>query len=153
MSDDTRINRELETREASVRPRRWVRPSVLPSPNPRKGWAHRWVRVANYGVQDPTNVSSKLREGWEFCRAKDYPEIQIMHVENEAFKENLLMGGQVLCRAPEELVAERTEHYRNQTAAQMRSVDHNLMKESDPRMPVFNESKSEIQFGKGKRPN
>ena len=55
----------------------------------------------------------------------------------------------MLCRAPEELVQERDEYYQQQTDAQMRSVDNNLMRESDPRMPIFNERKSKVTFGKG----
>ena len=35
------------------------------------------------------------------------------------------------------------------TDAQMQSVDNNLMRESDPRMSMFNNRKSEVTFGKG----
>jgi len=55
----------------------------------------------------------------------------------------------MLCKAPVELVKERTEHYQEQTNAQMNAVDNNLMRESDPRMPMFSERKSEVTFGKG----
>ena len=59
------------------------------------------------------------------------------------------MGGLMLCRAPVELVQERTEYYQKVTDSQMQSVDNNLMRESDPRMPLFNNRKSEVTFGKG----
>ena len=59
------------------------------------------------------------------------------------------MGGLMLCKAPVELVKERTEHYQKVTDSQMQSVDNNLMRESDPRMPLFNNRKSEVTFGKG----
>ena len=148
---DERSSRESVSREKTTRTKRWKRPSVLPSPDERPGWAHRWVRAANRDKQDPTNISSKLREGWEFCKAKDYPEIQIVYIENEVFKDNVMMGGLVLCRAPIELVQERKDFYKDQTAAQMTSVNRDLMRDADPRMPVFNDSKTEIQFGKGAR--
>jgi hypothetical protein len=55
----------------------------------------------------------------------------------------------MLCKAPLELVAERTEYYDNMAQSQMRSVDNNLMRENDPRMPLFNDRKTKVTFGKG----
>jgi hypothetical protein len=70
-------------------------------------------------------------------------------VEQERFKDNIVIGGLMLCKAPSEMVEERTEYFQQQTDSQMRSVDNNLMRESDPRMPMFNERKSKVTFGKG----
>ena len=50
---------------------------------------------------------------------------------------------------PTELVEERSEHYNTQTRSQMNSVDNNLMRENDPRMPLFNEGKTKVTFGNG----
>jgi len=146
---DNRLDRELGTREKNTRKRAWTRPETLPSPTPEKGYAYRWIRVSTQGQADPTNVTSKLREGWEPVKADAHPEIYLAQVENERFKDNIIIGGLMLCRAPEELVQERNEYYQQQTDAQMRSVDNNLMRESDPRMPIFNERKSKVTFGKG----
>lgn len=146
---DSRTPRALETREKTARRKRWARPSVLPAPDHRDGWKHRWVRIALQGQQDPTNISSKLREGWEPCKVADYPEIQIVYEESKQFKDNVVMGGMMLCRAPEELITERNEYYQDQTAAQMRSVNENLMRENNPKMPMFNESRSRVKFGSG----
>jgi hypothetical protein len=55
----------------------------------------------------------------------------------------------MLCKAPKELVEERNEYYRNTNEAQIRSVDNNLMRENDPRMPLFNERSTKVTFGKG----
>jgi hypothetical protein len=55
----------------------------------------------------------------------------------------------MLCKAPVELVDERTDYYKQQTDNQMNSVDNNFMRENDPRMPLFNERKSKVTFGKG----
>jgi hypothetical protein len=94
-------------------------------------------------------VSSKLREGWEPVRAEDHPEIFSDAVADARFKDNVIVGGLMLCKAPIELVAERTEYYDNMSQSQMRSVDNNLMRENDPRMPLFNDRKSKVTFGKG----
>ena len=149
MVDENRLGRELETRDKKTRKRAWTKPEVLPSPKPEEGYAFHWVRVSTRGQDDPTNVSSKLREGWEPVKAVDHPEIELVSIENERFKDNVVMGGLMLCKAPVELVEERTEYYQKVTDSQMDSVDNNLMRESDPRMPMFNNRKSEVTFGKG----
>ena len=146
---ENRLDREQETRELKTRKRAWTKPEVLPTPTPQEGYAFHWVRVSTRGQADPTNVSSKLREGWEPVKAVDHPEIELVSIENERFKDNVIMGGLMLCKAPVELVEERTEYYQKVTDSQMDSVDNNLMRESDPRMPMFNNRKSEVTFGKG----
>jgi len=101
------------------------------------------------GQADPTNVSSKLREGWTPCKAADHPEIMLVSIENERFAENVVMGGLMLCKAPVELVEERNDYYGQLANSQMTSVDNNLMRESDPRMPIFNDRKTKVTFGSG----
>ena len=146
---ENRIKRDSENRETKTRKRSWQRPEVLPTPEPEDGYAFRWVRVSMLGQLDATNVSSKLREGWEPVRAEDYPQFTVLNVEQEKFADNIVQGGLMLCKAPQEIVAERTEHYEQQARNQIQSVDNNLMRENDPRMPIFNERKSTVSFGKG----
>ena len=146
---ENRINRELDTRERKVRKKAWTRPEVLPSPNPEPGYDFHWVRVSTQGQVDATNVSSKLREGWEPVKATDHPEITIVAIEQERFKDNIVIGGWMLCKAPKEMIEERNAYYNDQAQAQMTSVDNSLMRENDPRMPLFNERKTKVTFGKG----
>ena len=146
---DNRINREQNTSEKETRKKAWQRPEILPSPNPEPGYEYHWVRVSTQGLVDATNVSSKLREGWEPVKAKDHPEITMVTVENEKFKDNVVIGGLMLCKAPKELIEERNAYYAEQTKAQIDSVDNNLMRENDPRMPLFNDRKTKITFGNG----
>ena len=146
---ENRIDRELTTRDKTSRKKGWQRPEVLPSPNPEDGYVYRWIRTSTQGQVDAPNVSSKLREGWEPVKANEHPEITMVAVENERFADNIVIGGLMLCKAPQELVDERTAHYTAQTQNQIRSVDNNLMRENDPRMPLFIERKSKVTFGKG----
>jgi hypothetical protein len=101
------------------------------------------------GNVDATNVSSKLREGWEPVKATDHPEITLVSIENEKFKDNLIIGGLMLCKAPVEMVEERNTYYNDQSKAQMQSVDNGLMRENDPRMPLFNDRRTNVTFGNG----
>jgi hypothetical protein len=146
---ENRLNREQEQREATTRKRSWVRPEVLPSPNPEPGYTYHWVRVSIRGEADPQNTSMKLREGWEPVKASDHPEIALPGVENERFKDNVVMGGLMLCKMPTEMVKERNAYVEQISESQIRSVDNQLMRENNPRMPLFAERKSTTTFGKG----
>jgi len=146
---ENRIDRELQAREKTVRKKSWQRPETLPSPTPEDGYSYRWIRVSTQGNTDATNVSSKMREGWEPVKAADHPEITLVTIENERFADNVVIGGLLLCKAPVELVGERNAYYDTQTKSQMNAVDNNFMRENDPRMPLFNERKSKVTFGNG----
>jgi len=146
---DNRIKRDQETREQTVGKRSWEAPDILPKPDPQPGYRFKWVRIATLGETDARNISSKIREGWEPCKASDHPEITMVVVENERFKDNIVIGGLMLCKMPEEMVLQRAEHFAQLTKNQMEAVDNNLMRENDPRMPIFNDRKSSVTFGKG----
>ena len=144
-----RMARELESRVVAQRPQAWRPPETLPSPDERPGWRHRWVRTSTMGIADPSNISSKLREGYEPCKAEDYPEL-MMHATTEGrFKGNVEVGGLLLCRIPEEFLKQRMDYYSNQNKAQMDSVDNNFLRDSDPRMPLFSDKKTKVTFGSG----
>ena len=144
-----RLSRELETRKAAYRPEAWRPPETLPMPDKRPGWEHRWVRISMLGQADPSNISSKLREGYEPCKAEEYPEL-LVHASTEGrFKGNVEVGGLLLCRIPEEFLTQRSAYYANQNKAQMESVDNNFLRDSDPRMPLFANKQSKVTFGSG----
>lgn len=144
-----RLDRELDTRAVTARPTHWKAPDLLPEPNPREGWKHRWIRVSMVGMADAKNISSSLREGYEFCKAEDYPEMMMHAVSDGRFKGNIEVGGLVLARIPKEFMDQRNEYYSNMNQAQLDSVDNTFLRQSDPRMPLFSEKRSETRFGKG----
>jgi len=129
----------------------WKPSSILPEVDKRDGWAHRWIRTSLLSKNDNTNVSARFREGWEPCKSEDYPELNVMTDRDSRFPGNIEVGGLLLCRAPEELMAERAEYFANMTNQNMAAVDNNLMKENDPRMPLFSEKKSSVSFGGGNK--
>lgn len=146
-----RTPRSEETREKAERAPIWRRPELLPVPDPIPGWVFHWVRVSMMGQNDARNVSSKLREGWEPCLAKDHPECYADLSESENFADNIVIGGLMLCKAPKEIVDQRNAYYAGQAKSQIHAVDNSLMAESDARMPLFNERKSDVTFGNDKR--
>jgi len=147
---ENRINRENSTRTKQARKKAWVRAETLPTPEAEDGYTYRWIRVSMQGKNDPTNVSSKLREGWEPVKAEDHPQFHVLDDSvPERYKDNVIQGGLMLCKAPVELAQERNQYFADQANSQMRSVDNNLMRESDSRMPIFNDRKTQVRFGEG----
>jgi len=144
-----RIPREFEVRAKAERPKKWLPPTALPDPNPEDGYAFRWIRVSTLGNNDPSNVSAKLREGWEPVKASEHPEIQLFGKGNPHFPDSIEIGGLLLCKTPVEFVSQRNSFYQNQTDGQMSSVDNSFMRDSDARMPLFKERRSEVSFGRG----
>jgi len=147
---ETRIPREAETRALKERPKSWQPASVLPEPDKLPGYSYRWVRVSTVGQNDPRNISSKLREGWEPVRIEEQPQFAMLVDKDSRFKDNIEVAGLLLCKIPKEFMDQRREHYARITEAQNESVDNNFMRENDPRMPLFRERKSTATFGKGK---
>jgi hypothetical protein len=144
-----RINRESETRSTYERPTAWAQPELLPEPDKQAGFSYRWIRVASLNQADPRNLSAKLREGWEPVAIEEQPQFQLLVDPSSRYKDNIEIGGLLLCKTPDEFVEQRNKHYAAQTEAQMTAVDNTLMRQSDPRMPIFNERKSTTSFGKG----
>ena len=146
---DNRLPREIETRTTLERPKQWQAPELLPEPDKQAGYSYRWIRTATLNAADPRNVSAKLREGWEAVRVEEQPKFQLLIDPTSRFKDNIEIGGLLLCKTPTEFVEQRNAHYGNLTKSQTEAVDNNLMRQSDPRMPLFSERKSSTSFGKG----
>jgi hypothetical protein len=147
---EKRLTRELDVRATQERPQQWMPAELLPEPDKQAGYSYRWIRVSLLNAPDPRNISGKLREGWEPVRIEEQPKFQLLVDPNSRFKDNIEIGGLLLCKTPEEFVGQRNSHFAKQAEAQTEAVDNNLMRQSDPRMPLFKENKSSTSFGKGK---
>lgn len=146
---ENRLTRELETRAIAERPKQWQQPELLPEPDKEAGYAYRWVRVSTLNQADPRNLSAKLREGWEPVTIEEQPKFRLLVDPASRFKDNIEIGGLLLCKTPVEFVKQRNDYFARQTQAQTEAVDNNLMRQSDARMPLFNERRSSTSFGKG----
>lgn len=144
-----KLTRELETRELTERPKQWMPPEVLPEPDKQAGYAYRWIRTSTLNQADPRNLSAKLREGWEPVMLEEQPQFKLLVDPTSRFKDNIEIGGLLLCKTPEEFVKQRNGYYSRQAEQQMEAVDNTLMRQNDPRMPLFNERKTTSSFGKG----
>ena len=146
---DNRAPRASKSRDAFARPAKWMPPQLLPDPTPEEGYAFRWIRVSMMGKDDPTNISGKLREGWEPVKASEHPEIRLFGSGNSRIPDSIEVGGLLLCKTPVEFTEQRDAHYRQLSEQQMQSVDNTFMRENDSRMPLFKERSTKVTFGKG----
>ena len=78
-----RTPRDLKSRDKSARAV-YTPPSNLPDPTPEPGWVYHWVGTHILGQANPTNVSQKMREGWEPVKAVDHPELMLLGNEKKA---------------------------------------------------------------------
>lgn len=147
---DTRQARDHATRDVFQRATHWAPAALLPEINKEPGWAYRWIRTSMVGQADATNVSAKMREGWEPVKLSEHPELRLYAAEGARFQDSVEVGGLMLCKAPEEFVNQRQAYYNNQTQSQTEAVDNSFMKENDARMPLFSQKSSKTSFGKGK---
>jgi hypothetical protein len=146
---DNKLTRELETRAVLERPKQWAQPELLPEPDKQPGYNYRWIRVSTMNNADPRNLSAKLREGWEPVPVEEQPKFRLLADPNSRFKDNIEVGGLLLCKTPTEFVQQRNEHFAKVTQSQTDAVDNSFMRQSDARMPLFQERKSSSSFGKG----
>ena len=145
-----KLSREIDTRELTERPKQWRPPELLPEPDKEAGYSYRWIRVSMLNQADPRNLSSKLRDGWEPVRIEEQPKFKLLVDPDGRFKDNIEIGGLLLCKTPTEFVEQQQAYYADMTQKQTEAVDNNLMRQSDARMPIFKESRSSSSFGKGK---
>ena len=128
----SRITRELDNRELTERPKAWRPPELLPEPDKEAGYSYRWIRVSMLNQPDPRNLSAKLREGWEPVRIEEQPKFKLLVDPDGRYKDNIEIGGLLLCKTPTEFVEQQQKYYADMT-----------------RMPIFKEGKSTSSFGKG----
>ena len=146
---ENRLTRELETRAVQERPKQWMLPEMLPEPDKQAGYNYRWIRVSTLNAADPRNLSAKLREGWEPVMLEEQPKFRLLADPNSRYRDNIEIGGLLLCKTPSEFVDQRNKHFADQTKSQTDAVDNSFMRQSDARMPLFQERKSSSSFGKG----
>jgi|TARA_R100000030_G_scaffold94896_1_gene82015 hypothetical protein len=144
----TKTSRSADTRVKTQRKRVWQRPSSLDAPPAPDGYIHRWIRAEVRGYEDTKNVINRLREGYELVRADEYPDWQLPTIEDGKNAGVIGVGGLLLARIPEELIAQRDAYYQGLSEDQIKAVDNDLMKDAHPSMPISKpERQSRVTFG------
>ena len=140
-------SRESETRSKTERRKPWAPPSQLDAPPAPNGFKHRWIRAEAVGQMDQKNVSAKLREGWEFVRADEYPEMEWPAIDSGRYEGVIAVGGLMLARIPNEIIAQRKAYFEQLTQDKDEAVANDPMKDQHPSMPISKERSSRVTFG------
>ena len=140
-------SRASTTRVKDEKPKVWTPPSSLDAPPAPDGYRHRWIRAESLGQDDSKNVSGKLRSGWEFVRADEYPDTDYPSLTDGKYAGIIGVGGLLLARIPEEIAKSREEYFRSMTQDRNDALEHDLMKEQHPSMPINQERQTRVTFG------
>ena len=139
------------TRAKTEKPKVWTPPSSLDAPPAPDGYRHRWIRAESMGQDDSKNITGKLRSGWEFVRADEYPNESYPSITSGKYEGVIGVGGLVLARITEELAQSREEYFRNQVASREEALENDVLKEQHPSMPINQERQTRVTFGGTKK--
>ena len=151
MSKKTKTSRAAETRTVTERPKEYKPPSSLDAPPAPDGFRHRWIRAESVGFQDSKNIFGRLREGYELVRADEYKDSDYPTVTEGKYAGVIGVGGLLLARIPIELAEARMAYQRTQTEGQDESIENDLLKDQDKRMPIKIDRNSKHTFGGTKK--
>jgi len=149
--NEKRTSRASQTRVKEERKKVWTPPSSLDAPPAPDGYKHRWLRAESMGFDDTSNMSAKLRSGYELVRADQYPDANYPTVQDGKYKGVIGVGGLLLARIPEEIVEARKEYFEQQTKERNDAIENDLMKEQHPSMPINSDRQTRVTFGGTKK--
>ena len=144
-------SRAAGTRSKTERPKEYKPPSSLDAPPAPDGFRHRWIRAESMGFNDTKNIHGRLRSGYELVRADEYDTDQYPTVLDGKYAGVIGVGGLLLARIPEELAQSRMDYQRRQTEGQDESVETDLLRDQDKRMPIKIDRNSKHTFGGTKK--
>ena len=148
---DQKTSRAAVTRSKTERPKVYKPPSSLDAPPAPDGFRHRWIRAESVGFQDSKNIFGRLREGYELVRADEYKDSDYPVVTDGKYAGVIGVGGLLLARIPEELAQARMDYQKTLTEGQDESVENDLLKDQDKRMPIKIDRSSKHTFGGTKK--
>ena len=151
MEEKNKTSRAASTREKTERPKQYKPPSSLDAPPAPDGFRHRWIRAESVGFQDSKNIFGRLREGYELVRADEYGDSDYPVVADGKYAGVIGVGGLLLARIPIELAQARMDYQKTLTEGQDESVENDLLKDQDKRMPIKIDRSSKHTFGGTKK--
>ena len=150
-TDKIKTSRASQTRSKTERPKVWSPPSSLDAPPAPDGFKHRWLRAESMGFDDSSNMSAKLRTGYELVRADEYPDSQYPEMTEGRYAGVIGVGGLLLARIPEEIALQIDAYYKKQNDAKEEAVENDLLREQHPSMKFQKESNTRVTFGGTKK--
>ena len=149
--DENKTSRAAVTRSKTERPKEYKPPSSLDAPPAPDGFRHRWIRAESMGFNDTKNIHGRMRSGYELVRADEYDDKSYPTVLDGKYAGVIGVGGLLLARIPEELAQSRIDYQKRQTEGQDESVETDLLRDQDKRMPIKIDRNSKHTFGGTKK--
>jgi hypothetical protein len=150
-------NVKPQTRAETARAKEWVEPNQLDVPEALKdrlrsqGLGTRWIRIFLDGKDDPVNVMTRMREGYQFVKKSQCPEWpDAPSYEDGKHGDLIIIGDLALAVLPLEISRSRTRQMQERTKQLSDAVDRQLYENAvmNKLMPVRNDSISRISRGR-----
>ena len=129
----------------------WAPPSKLETPIPPEGFKFRWVRTQTLGLDDSTNVVSRIRQHYEPVQASEYPSFQFEKSRNPNQKGAIQVGDLILMKVTTYIAEQRQKHYEGMAEKLQASVDSQLESESTKfskrHTRIERDNRTEFEYG------
>ncbi len=148
-----RNSRESEAHDNNLRSKPWRPVRSLEAPPPPPGMTYRWIRSAMLGEEDRSNVSRRIREGWELVKLEELPaEWQHMSTVEVGKSTGIINNeGLILGKMPSEMVEQRNAYYQQKNVEQVEALDNTVFNDSrkDGRYVKYDPQRdTKVTFGK-----
>jgi hypothetical protein len=129
-------------------PETWKKPSQLDAPDPRPGFANKWVRFRSGNSEDMDNLDKYMSQGWRPVSRSTAKKVHALTANSDSkFGQYIVKRGLILMELPEKLWAQRRAYYDAKLNQMTESIDRNLFKEQDKRMPLLTpERKTQVSL-------
>jgi hypothetical protein len=116
------------TRRDEERPKQWTPPNKAMNPIQIDGVRCRWVReYTNPENSDPTNVESKMSEGYVPVRATDPEVAHLTNLDRDGGDGLVRRKGLILMKIEDTLAEQRNNYYHKQAKLQQDTVDQTAL--------------------------
>jgi hypothetical protein len=129
---NNRSSRDSVAHDNQARRKPWRPVRKLETPEPPPGYKYRWIRESMMGQEDRSNVSRRIREGWELVRGSDLPEdFSLPTMDGNGRHEGVVYNeGLLLAKIPVETIEERQAYYGSKAQEAKDSLDNTMFNET-----------------------
>ena len=147
ISSGVKTSRTHQKRKVTYTP-----PSYLDAPKPNDdGMKYRWLRVSMGGEDDARNIAKKNVKAMSSLEKKNTQIFDVPVHESGKYAGVIGSGDLVLAKIPVEMAEAKNDYYQNKTRTQTEAVDADILKEQNPSMPITQQRRSSVSFGKKKK--
>jgi|TARA_R110000787_G_scaffold86248_1_gene183888 hypothetical protein len=148
-----RNSRDSETHDNQARRKPWRPVRKLETPPAPPGYTYRWIRAEMLGEEDRSNVSRRLREGFDLVMGSELTsDWQHMPTTDNGRHAGVVTNeGLLLAKIPTESVDERNAYYSGKNEQAKEALDNTVFSDAqrDGRYVKYDPQRdSKVTFGK-----